>query len=75
MTILSCRKNVEKLRTDVVNLELAEENWKPPRLKFGTGEDLVIAMAVMELSFVDQTGLEFTKICLPLPPKYWDYKT
>ena len=25
-----------------------------------------------ELALVDQTGLELTEICLPLPPESWD---
>ena len=36
-------------------------------------KDLCVALeSDMELDLVDQTGLEITEICLPLPPKYWD---
>ena len=32
----------------------------------------VVLEPVLELALVDQSGLELTEICLPLPPECWD---
>lgn len=33
---------------------------------------LCIFGACLELAFVDQTGLKLIKICVTLPPEWWD---
>ena len=35
----------------------------------GTGFLCVTTLAILELALVEQAGLEFTEICLPLPPE------
>ena len=36
------------------------------------GFSVTTALAILELSFVDYVGLEFTEIYLLLPPKCWN---
>ena len=37
-----------------------------------TGFLSLTVLAVLEIAFVDQAGLELTEIHLPLPPECWD---
>ncbi|KAL6062856.1 hypothetical protein STEG23_027492 [Scotinomys teguina] len=50
----------------IMDEPMGEEEINPQ-----TAEFLFVALVVLEL-IVDHASLEFTEICLPLLPKFWD---
>ena len=67
---LGYKIGLQKIRTNTQKRQIMNDGLQTLFCGFSRQGFSVALKPVLELDFVDQTGLKLTEICLPLPPKY-----